>query len=244
MMGNPFVVAEQKATAFAGATRAVVGHGAGSDMREAEVIHRALALAILLAGLGCPLPQRILATRQCPSGREPVAFVKVVAQPVGGNVKPFRQPDPLLATQQKNLLVVLLHLPRFGRIEELDREVDRQSGELGPNLIVLQRPIHGRAHVQGPPFAATLDLVAVPGGIRHGQAVLGHLAFHGQHVGVIVDAWRDLRPELHRVWLSVCQQHHCQACHRSRKPVGQFHPPIFPVRNPQVKTTTTTLKTT
>ena len=40
------------------------------------------------------------------------------------------------------------------------------------------------------------DLVGVPRGIGHGQAVVGHLAFHGQDIGVIVDARRDLRPEL------------------------------------------------
>ena len=48
IVGNPLVVPENQGAPFTGVPGATVGHGAGGDLGEAEVIHRALAVAILL----------------------------------------------------------------------------------------------------------------------------------------------------------------------------------------------------
>jgi hypothetical protein len=140
-------------------------------MGKAVAVHRAFAAAIHLARLGGTLPQGILAARQRPACGKPVAFIEIVSQPVGWSMKPFREPDALLAAQKNNLLVTLFHLPRFGRVVELNREVDRESGKFSAEFEVFQRHLQGRPHVQGPALGAAVDLVGFPGAIRHGQAV-------------------------------------------------------------------------
>src|ERR1035441_6084233 len=58
--GNPLIIGEEMGPSFAGALSAVVRHGDGRNMGKTKVIHWALALAILLACLGRPLPEGIL----------------------------------------------------------------------------------------------------------------------------------------------------------------------------------------
>ncbi|MPM24064.1 hypothetical protein SDC9_70545 [bioreactor metagenome] len=226
IVDDPFVVGEEMGPPAPRRRGAVLSERDRRNVGKAETEHRIASVAVFLAGLGRPLPERVFAGGQRPAGGKPAAFVKIVAQPVDREMKPFRQADPLFAAEADDLLIGFFDFPRHLRIVQLHGDAERQARERLGKAITGQRPFAVRPHIDVPALGAARHLIALPGPVAHGQPVLADRAVHRQLSGVIVNAVGQLRPDFHAGGLSFPgrqdagesrqqhPQHHTQSGHR------------------------------